>query len=75
MLSENTTIPSEAPPSGGVVALQGRELEWATNTPETIEAHKQFNGSIIRTRFPPEPNGYLHIGYVDTSLLQFFLVK
>ena len=38
-------------------ALQGRELEWAVNSKEALEEHKSMNGKIIRTRFPPEPNG------------------
>ena len=38
-------------------ALQARELEWAVNSEEALEKHKNANGKIIRTRFPPEPNG------------------
>lgn len=46
-------------------SLSGRELEWAVNSPELIASHKKINGSIIRTRFPPEPNGYVR--YVATE--------
>jgi len=39
-------------------ALDARELEWAVNTPELLSEHATINQGIIRTRFPPEPNGY-----------------
>ena len=38
-------------------ALVGRELEWAINSEQALQKHKSVNGPIIRTRFPPEPNG------------------
>ena len=54
-------------------ALNARELEWAVNPPEVLAAHKQANGSILRTRFPPEPNGYLHIGHAKSMNMNFSL--
>jgi glutaminyl-tRNA synthetase len=54
-------------------ALSAREIEWAKNSPELLAKHKETNGNIIRTRFPPEPNGYLHIGHAKSMNMNFSL--
>mmetsp|Transcript_26491 Transcript_26491/g.39366 ORF Transcript_26491/g.39366 Transcript_26491/m.39366 type:complete len:142 (+) Transcript_26491:141-566(+) len=54
-------------------ALAARELEWAVNPPSLLEEHRKANGSIIRTPFPPEPNGYLHIGHAKSMNFNFSL--
>jgi len=54
-------------------ALSAREIEWAINTPELLAKHKETNGTIIRTRFPPEPNGYLHMGHAKSINMNFSL--
>ena len=69
--NKNTT--PEAPKEAGTAVLQGRELAWANNSPALEASHKQVNGPIVRTRFPPEPNGYLHIGHAKSMNMNFRL--
>jgi hypothetical protein len=51
------------------------EHNYALNTDEQLRAHLQATGGKYRTRFPPEPNGYLHIGHAKAMNFNFGQAK
>jgi glutaminyl-tRNA synthetase len=43
--------------------------------PELKEQHLAATGGKVQTRFPPEPNGFLHIGHVKAIMIDFGYAK
>jgi glutaminyl-tRNA synthetase len=65
----------EDPFAGIPASFQARDLSSARNTPELIEKRRLATGGKIVCRFPPEPNGYLHVGHAKAMFLDFGFAK
>ena len=48
---------------------------YQVNTPEQLAAHLEVTNGRFVTRFPPEPNGYLHIGHAKAMNFNFGQAK
>lgn len=63
------------PPESNTVAKVHplQTCTYAENSPENLRAHLKATSGKWQTRFPPEPNGYLHLGHAKAINFNFLV--
>jgi glutaminyl-tRNA synthetase len=70
-VSEEESAADEDPFVGIPSSFIARDLKSAQNSAELLERRRAATGGKVVCRFPPEPNGYLHIGHAKAMFIDF----